>query len=87
METLSALLTVVAIIFCVIALLKILAAPIKLIFKLLLNAALGFVILFAVNFIGGFLDFTLGFNLLNALIVGFLGLPGVVLLIVITIFF
>ena len=87
METLSGLLTIVAVIFCVIALLKIIAAPVKLIFKLLLNAVLGFAILFVVNFIGGFIDFTLGFTLINALIVGFLGLPGVALLIVLRLFF
>ncbi len=87
METLSSILMVAAVIAVVVLLIKILSAPIKLAFKLLLNALFGFIILFVFNFFGGFIDFTLGMNWLNAIVVGCLGVPGVILLILIKLFF
>lgn len=82
MDTLYGILILVALALCVVFLLKLLAAPIKLIFKLLLNAALGFVILFIVNFLGGFIGISIGMTLINALVVGIFGVPGVAVLIV-----
>lgn len=87
METISSLLILAAVVVGVILLLKILSAPIRLAFKLLINAGVGFLILFVVNFFGEFVGFTLGINLLNALVAGILGVPGVVLLILIKLFF
>jgi len=81
METISAILTLAAALVLLVLLVKVLAAPIRLIFKVLINAGLGFVILFVVNFFGEFLGISLGMNLVNALIAGFLGVPGVILLI------
>ena len=51
----------------------ILRLPLKLIFKLLLNMISGLVLLFVFNFIGGYFDFALGINALNALVAGILG--------------
>ena len=76
-----------AVIAVIILLFKIIAAPMKLAFKLLLNALFGFIILFVFNFFGGFVGFTLGINWVNALITGCLGVPGVILLILIKLFF
>ena len=87
MGILSGILAVAAIIICVILLVKIIAAPIKLAFKLLLNAAVGLLILIGVNLVGGFLDFSLDITLINALVAGVLGVPGVILLIALKIFF
>ena len=50
METLSSILMAAAVIAVIILLLKIIAAPMKLAFKLLLNALFGFIILFVFNF-------------------------------------
>lgn len=86
METVSSLLILGSIVLLSVLLLKILATPIKLAFKLLINAGFGFVILFVVNFFGEFVDFTLGVNFLNALVAGVLGLPGVILLVLIKLF-
>lgn len=63
-------------------LLRIFKKPIKLLFKLLLNAAIGFVVLYLINIFGIGIEI----NLLNALIAGVLGLPGVIILIVIALF-
>ncbi|MGI5936849.1 MAG: pro-sigmaK processing inhibitor BofA family protein [Oscillospiraceae bacterium] len=62
---------------------KILKTPIKLALKLLVNAIVGFLSLFVVNLFGSFIGISLGVNWLNAIVVGFLGLPGVILLLLI----
>lgn len=51
--------------------------------KILLNGIMGVIILFAVNFAGSFINFSLPINAINALIAGFLGIPGIIMLIVI----
>ena len=66
---------------------KILAAPVKWVFKLLINAAIGFVLLFLANFVGGFFDFTIPVNLLTCVIAGVFGVPGVIFLVVALVFF
>ena len=66
---------------------KIIKKPIRLIFKLLLNTLLGFVVLFVFNLIGMVFDFSIPINLISALTVGFLGLPGLIILILFVIFF
>lgn len=60
--------------------------PIKLVFRLIYNAIIGGIMLWVVNFIGGHFGFTIAINPLTALVAGFLGLPGVVLLILLKIF-
>ena len=87
MDLLTTLLAVAAVVICVVLLIKIIAAPVKLAFKLLLNAGTGLLILIAVNLVGGFLDFSLDISVINALIAGILGVPGVILLIALKIFF
>ncbi|KAB3530305.1 pro-sigmaK processing inhibitor BofA [Alkaliphilus pronyensis] len=59
-----------------------LLVPIKLIGRLIWNGILGGVLLFFVNIIGGFFDFYIVINPISALVAGFLGIPGVILLII-----
>lgn len=76
--------TVIVIVVCVLLLwllFTILRLPLKFIFKLLLNMASGLVLLFVFNFIGGYFDFALGINAVNAIVAGVLGIPGVILLV------
>ena len=70
-------------VFLLILFIVLLAKPLKWIFKLLLNALSGFIALILLNFVGGFFGFSLTVNFLNCLIAGFLGMPGVILLIAI----
>ena len=79
MEYLSGAVVLAVLAVLVILLLKILKKPIRLLFKLLVNTVFGFIGLAVVNFLGGFFGVTLGVNLLNALVVGILGVPGVAL--------
>ena len=66
--------------FFLIALLRVFQAPLRLALKLLANTALGFLALWVVNLTAGVTGITLGLNLWNALVIGVLGLPGFVLL-------
>lgn len=59
--------------------------PIKKIFKLIGNGILGGLTLLLFNFIGKFFGLSIAINPLNAIIVGFLGVPGVILLLILQI--
>ena len=61
---------------------KLLSFPLKVLWKLIINAILGAVILFLFNLVGGFLNLSIPINALNALITGVLGIPGVILLLI-----
>ena len=62
---------------------KIFAKPIKWIFKLLLNSLIGFAALFIFNYLGTFIGIELTVGWVSALIVGVLGIPGIILLLLI----
>lgn len=81
MYGLSNLLSLVVVVFLLVALARIFTAPLRLALKLLVNAASGLVALWLVNLLSGLTGVYLGLNLVNALIVGIFGLPGLVLLI------
>jgi len=61
---------------------RMLLGPIRLVLKLMYNAVVGGLILVLLNFIGNYVGLHIALNPVNALIVGFLGVPGVLLLIV-----
>ena len=61
---------------------RLLVVPIKIVWKLIINAVIGGITLLLVNFIGGFIGVHIGINFLTALIVGILGVPGVVLILI-----
>lgn len=63
-------------------LLKIISLPIRLIWKLAINTACGFLCLLAVNLLAPYTGVLFDLNLVTAVLVGFLGLPGLVLLFV-----
>ena len=87
MEMLYTILLGAAVIVAVYVLIKIIASPIKKIFKLLINAVCGLVLLFIANFVGGFFNFTIPVNILTCIIAGAFGIPGVIFLGVVVLFF
>ena len=87
MDLISPVIVIAAIVLAVILVLRLLAKPMKFIFKLLINTLLGFVLLWLLNFFGGGLGISLDLTLFNALIVGLLGIPGVLLLLALHLFF
>lgn len=62
------------------------AMPVKLIIKLIINSLLGALLIFIINLVGTSFDFHIGLNVANSIIVGILGIPGAVLLILLKIF-
>lgn len=66
-----------------IPLFKLLKTPLKWAFKLLIHAASGFIALFLLNLFGGLIGITIEITWISAIIVGVLGLPGVILLLLI----
>ena len=66
--------------FFLIALLRIFRAPLKLALRILGNTLLGFLALWGTHLTAGLTGITLGLNLWNALIIGVLGFPGFVFL-------
>ena len=63
---------------------KIFIVPLKWIIKLIFNSILGGLMIFAINLIGSIWGFHIGLNLITAILVGILGIPGAICLIVIT---
>ena len=58
-------------------------APLKVIFKLFLNSILGGICIFVINFLGDFITIHIPLNAITAIITGFLGIPGVILILLI----
>jgi inhibitor of the pro-sigma K processing machinery len=67
-------------------LVKIFSWPLKILFKLVINAVLGAILLIIVNIIGNYFNFYIGINAITALIAGFFGIPGVIFLIIFKLF-
>lgn len=62
---------------------RIFIIPIKKILKLVLNSVLGGITIFLINFIGASFGFHIGLNIFTSIIIGILGLPGAVCLVII----
>ncbi|MBO4915156.1 MAG: pro-sigmaK processing inhibitor BofA family protein [Oscillospiraceae bacterium] len=73
--------------FAVLGVIRLFSAPLRLALKVLINTLLGFAALFVINLASGLTGFSLGMNLFNALVIGILGVPGLVLLVLLKIVF
>ena len=69
--------------FLLVALIRVFSVPLKVTLKLLANTLLGFGVLWLINRTAGLTGVSLGLNLWNALVIGVLGLPGFVLLLLV----
>ena len=56
--------------------------PLKKILKLVFNTLIGAAIIYIINLIGASFGFHIGLNIITALVVGILGIPGAILLII-----
>ncbi|MGI6649562.1 MAG: pro-sigmaK processing inhibitor BofA [Syntrophomonadaceae bacterium] len=70
--------------FLIVLLGRAIFTPLRWFFKLLINSAVGLFLLLLVNFVGSPFGFGLPINLVSVLVAGFLGLPGVLLLLVLS---
>lgn len=62
---------------------RIFIVPIKKILKLVLNSILGGLTIFFINLVGANFGFHIGLNIFTSILVGLLGLPGAVCLIIV----
>ena len=62
---------------------RIFIVPLKKILKLVLNSVLGGLVIFIINLIGTNFGFHVGLNVFTSILVGLLGLPGAVILIIV----
>ncbi|HHW01841.1 MAG TPA: pro-sigmaK processing inhibitor BofA [Thermoanaerobacterales bacterium] len=62
---------------------RVLIVPLRIVLKLVYNAIIGGVVLVILNFLGGYVGLYIAINPITALLVGFLGVPGIILLLVI----
>ena len=49
--------------------------------KILINGTLGIILLYIANIVGSYIGFVLPINAISALIAGFLGIPGIIFLV------
>ena len=69
--------------FFVIALWRLFRAPLQIALRLIVNTLLGFLALWLVRLTAPITGITLGLNLLNAVVIAILGLPGFFLLLLV----
>ena len=80
--------TIIAYIACICFLFvfgRIFILPIKTILKLFFNSLLGAVLIFIINLVGNIFNFHIGLNIVTAIIVGVLGIPGAILIAIVNI--
>ena len=80
--------SVITFVACIIFILifgKIFIWPLKNIVRLIFNSVLGGILISIINIIGSSFDFHIGLNIFTSILVGLLGVPGAILLIILKI--
>lgn len=72
---------IIALLFLLLVGVKLFSAPLRLAIKVTMNTALGFLALVALDLFSPLLGIHIAVSLVNALIIGVLGIPGLALLI------
>lgn len=75
---LGSILSFLAVILVIFLVFKLLSLPFKIMWKLFVNAVIGFVLLLLFNFLGGLIGLTIEITWWKAVIVGIFGVPGIV---------
>ena len=83
MESLPQIVYIVLNAAAVILALRIFTLPIRFFFRLLWSTLVGYLLLFLFNAVGSLIGLTLSVNTLTAVIVGVLGIPGLILLLLV----
>lgn len=80
--------SVITFVACIIFILifgKIFIWPLKNIVRLIFNSVLGGILISIINIIGSSFNFHIGLNMITSILVGLLGVPGAILLIILKI--
>lgn len=62
---------------------KVFIIPITKVLKLVVNSILGGVVIFLINLVGATFGFHVGLNIFTSILIGLLGLPGAVCLVIV----
>ncbi len=62
---------------------RVFIVPIRKILKIVINSILGGITIFVINLVGASFGFHIGLNIFTSIIVGILGLPGAVCLVIV----
>lgn len=79
---LTSILVMIGCILAIVVVGKIFLFPLRLLLKLIFNTVIGAAIIYIINLIGANFGFHIGLNLVTSLVVGILGIPGAVLLLI-----
>lgn len=74
---LGSILSFLAVMLVIFLVFKLLSLPFKIMWKLFVNAVIGFVLLLLFNFLGGLIGITIEITWWKAVIVGIFGVPGI----------
>ncbi|MDN5346550.1 MAG: inhibitor of the pro-sigma processing machinery [Clostridia bacterium] len=80
-ETIQIFFALLFLVFLIYLVGRVFLKPLRFLFRIALNSFFGLLLLWAFNFIGAYFNFIIPLNWVTVLIVGFLGLPGLILLI------
>lgn len=81
METVNIIMAALFLLVILFIITQIVMRPIKLLWKIILNSTIGLALLLGFNYLGNFYDFNLPINIVTVLITGFMGVPGILLLV------
>ena len=81
----NSIITFVACIIFILIFGKIFIWPLKNIVRLIFNSVLGGILIYIINIIGSSFNFHIGLNVITSILVGLLGVPGAILLIILKI--
>lgn len=62
---------------------RIFIVPLKRLLKIIINSILGGVLIYIINLIGSTWSFHIGLNIFTSILIGILGLPGAIVLIIV----
>ena len=62
---------------------RIFIVPVKKVLKIILNSIIGGIVIFLINLIGQSFSFHIGLNFFTSILIGILGLPGAICLIIV----
>lgn len=80
---LGSILSFLAVMLVIFLVFKLLSLPFKIMWKLFVNAVIGFVLLLLFNFLGGLIGLTIEITWWKAVIVGIFGVPGIAVLLLV----
>ncbi|MGI5920307.1 MAG: pro-sigmaK processing inhibitor BofA family protein [Syntrophomonadaceae bacterium] len=81
METINVIIAALFFLVILYIMAQVIVQPMKLLWKLVINSAIGLVLLMITNYLGGYFSFNVPVNIITILLAGFLGIPGIILII------